>query len=142
MFRDIIDRGSLMTDPSFLVSIPTLTDPSLAPTGKQIYYVLFPTPNLDADLDWDVIGPRYRDECVAALERAGYVGFGDAIEVEAIDDAGRLGARGHGARRAVRRLAHLPPDRPVPAGQPRTRAWTTWCSPAPAPRPASAYRWC
>ena len=48
MFDDIIDEGSLMTDPSFLVTSPTLSDPSLAPAGKHIYYVLFPTPNLDA----------------------------------------------------------------------------------------------
>jgi phytoene desaturase len=82
VFDDIIDRGSLMTDPSFLVSSPTVSDPSLAPAGKHVYYVLFPTPNLDAPLDWSVIGPRYRDECVAVLERSGYVGFGDAIEVE------------------------------------------------------------
>ncbi|BEP15451.1 phytoene desaturase family protein [Acidothermaceae bacterium B102] len=82
VFDDIIDNGSLMKDPSFLVTNPTMSDPTLAPDGKQVYYVLFPTPNLDADIDWSVVGPRYRDECVAVLERSGYVGFGDAIEVE------------------------------------------------------------
>jgi phytoene desaturase len=71
-----------MSDPSFLVTNPTASDPTLAPDGKQIYYVLFPTPNLDADIDWSVVGPRYRDEMITRLERAGYIGFGDAIEVE------------------------------------------------------------
>jgi phytoene desaturase len=94
VFSDIIDRGSLMTDPSFLVTSPTLSDPSLAPAGKHVYYVLFPTPNLDADIDWDVIGPRYRDECIGVLERAGYVGFGDAIEVEATTTPADWGRRG------------------------------------------------
>lgn len=82
VFGDLIDRGRLMADPSILVTNPTYSDPSLAPPGRHSYYVLLPTPNLDADLDWDVLGPRYRDEAVARLEGFGYVGFGDAIEVE------------------------------------------------------------
>ena len=73
-----------MTDPSLLVTNPSRSDPSLAPDGKQIYYVLFPTPNLDADIDWRAVGPRYRDEVVRVLEERGYIGFGDAIEVENI----------------------------------------------------------
>ena len=82
VFADLIDRKQLMSDPSVLVTNPTQTDPTLSPDGKHIYYVLFPTPNLDADIDWKVVGPRYRDECVARLETLGYVGFGDAIEIE------------------------------------------------------------
>jgi phytoene desaturase len=82
VFRELIDERSLMSDPSFLVSNPTYSDPSLAPAGRHGYYVLFPTPNAEAPIDWSVIGPRYRDEVVARLEAAGYIGFGDAIEVE------------------------------------------------------------
>ena len=82
VFREIIDEGRLMTDPSILVTNPTRSDPSLAPDGREIYYVLFPTPNLDAPLDWRTEGPRYRDQVVATLQERGYVGFGEAIEVE------------------------------------------------------------
>lgn len=82
VFDDVVDGGRLMRDPSLLVTNPTRTDPSLAPDGRQSYYVLLPTPNLDAPIDWERVGPRYRDEAVATLERRGYVGFGDAIEVE------------------------------------------------------------
>jgi phytoene desaturase len=82
VFRDLIDDGKLMSDPSVLVTNPTRTDPSLSPDGREIYYVLFPTPNLDADIDWTVEAPRYRDSVVRTLEERGYVGFGDAIEVE------------------------------------------------------------
>lgn len=84
VFTDLIDDKKLMTDPSILITNPSRTDPSLAPDGKQIYYVLLPTPNMSAGIDWDVVGPRYRDEAVARLEAMGYVGFGDAIEVENI----------------------------------------------------------
>ena len=93
-FDELIDDGQMMSDPSFLVSNPSRTDPSLAPAGKQSYYVLFPTPNLDAGIDWSVVGPRYRDECVARLERAGYVGFGEAIEVEHVTTPADWAARG------------------------------------------------
>lgn len=82
VFTDLIDRGQLMTDPSILVTNPTHSDPALAPAGGHIYYVLAPTPNLDAGLDWDVLGPRYRDEVVSRLEGLGYVGFGDSLTVE------------------------------------------------------------
>ena len=82
VFGDLIDRKQLMGDPSVLVTNPTRSDPSLAPDGKQIYYILFPTPNTSADIDWDVIAPRYRDECLVRLEDLGYVGLGESIEVE------------------------------------------------------------
>lgn len=84
VFEDLIDRKQLMTDPSLLVTNPTHSDPDLAPAGRQIYYVLFPTPNLDAPIDWNLTKERYRDEVVRTLEERGYVGFGDSIEVEDI----------------------------------------------------------
>ncbi len=84
VFDELIDRQQLMSDPSILVTNPSHSDPDLAPAGKEVYYVLFPTPNLDADIDWKTMGSRYRDEIVTTLEARGYVGFGDAIEVEDI----------------------------------------------------------
>ena len=82
VFDELIDQKVLMTDPSVLVTNPTRSDPSLAPAGKEIYYVLFPTPNLDADIDWKKIGPAYRDHVVETLEARGYTGFGAGIELE------------------------------------------------------------
>jgi phytoene desaturase len=82
VFDELIDQRRLMSDPSVLVTNPTRSDPSLAPDGRQIYYVLFPTPNLDAPIDWRTEGPRYRDEVLRTLEARGYVGFADGIEVE------------------------------------------------------------
>jgi phytoene desaturase len=84
VFDELIDKKRLMSDPSILVTNPTHSDPSLAPDGKDIYYVLFPTPNLDADIDWRKETPRYRDEVIRTLEARGYVGFGDSIEIEHI----------------------------------------------------------
>jgi phytoene desaturase len=56
--------------------------------------VLAPTPNLDARIDWSVIGPRYRDELVETLERRGWTGFGDSIEVEMATTPADWRARG------------------------------------------------
>ncbi|HVX46158.1 MAG TPA: phytoene desaturase family protein [Mycobacteriales bacterium] len=75
-FADVIDRGQLMSDPSLLVGNPSRTDPSLAPPGKQIYYVLAPVPNRhDSPIDWARLGPHYRDELLRILDRRGYVGL-------------------------------------------------------------------
>ena len=94
VFEDLIDHRSLMSDPSILVTNPTRSDPSLAPAGKEIYYVLFPTPNLDSPIDWQRTAPRYRQEVLRTLEERGYVGFSDAIEVEDVTTPVEWGARG------------------------------------------------
>lgn len=84
VFDDLIEDQRLMSDPSLLVTNPSRTDPSLSPDGKEIYYVLFPTPNMDAPIDWRRETSRYRDEVVRVMEERGYIGFGDSIEVEDI----------------------------------------------------------
>jgi phytoene desaturase len=81
-------RGSIMSDPSLLVSMPSRTDRSLAADGGQVLSIVAPTPNLDRrsggnpDLDWTTLGPRYRDEMLATLEARGWTGLTGAIEVE------------------------------------------------------------
>ncbi|MGH3776835.1 MAG: phytoene desaturase family protein [Pseudonocardiaceae bacterium] len=82
-FDEIIYRGRLMTDPSLLITRPTATDPTLAPAGRELLYVLAPCPNLHtAPLDWATLGSAYRDELVGTLEDRGLADLGDAIEVE------------------------------------------------------------
>lgn len=83
-WREVFDEilgGRLMSDPSLLLTSPTASDPSLAPEGRHSYYALFPTPNLDAPIDWREEGPRYLDHVVATLEARGWSGFGDGMEV-------------------------------------------------------------
>ena len=82
VFDELINKKVLMTDPSVLVTVPTHDDPTLAPAGKQSYYILYPTPNLDADIDWNTQAKPYRDQMIQTLEDRGYTGFGDAIETE------------------------------------------------------------
>lgn len=82
VFTELIDDRTVMSDPSLLVTNPSFMDPSLAPPGRQSYYVLFPTPNLDADIDWTTFAPRYREHVLRTLDQRGWTGFGDGIEVE------------------------------------------------------------
>ncbi|NDC12785.1 MAG: phytoene desaturase [Actinobacteria bacterium] len=82
VFTELIDKKMLMSDPSILVTVPSKDDPSLAPAGRSSYYVLFPTPNLSANIDWRTEKNRYRDHMIATLHKRGYQGFADSIEVE------------------------------------------------------------
>ncbi|HEV2890144.1 MAG TPA: phytoene desaturase family protein [Frankiaceae bacterium] len=93
-FAELIDQRVPMSDPSVLVTCPTTTDASLAPPGRQSYYVLVPTPNTDGRVDWNATRDRYRDEVLRHLERLGYVGFADAIEVEDVTTPYDWRARG------------------------------------------------
>jgi phytoene desaturase len=78
---DEILGGRLMSDPSFLVTSPTASDPSLAPAGRSSYYVLFPAPNLDGPVDWRVERDRYLESVLRTVEARGWPGFGAGIEV-------------------------------------------------------------
>ncbi len=72
---DDITGGRPMRDPSFLVSVPTRTDPALAPAGSDVLYALFPAParhGSGADLDWRELRGAYRDHMVRTLTAAGY----------------------------------------------------------------------
>ncbi len=44
--RQIFGGAAIPEDPSFYIHVPTVTDLSLAPAGKDIVYVLVPVPNL------------------------------------------------------------------------------------------------
>ncbi len=94
VFADVIDRGRTMADPSLFVTNATRTDPALAPADRHTYYVLFPTPNLEAPIDWRTHAGPYRDHMVDTLEERGYVGFSDAIEVEHLTTPHDWAARG------------------------------------------------
>ena len=83
-FSEIIDDGVPMSDPSFLVTSPSRTDPTLAPDGHATYYTLFPTPNLDHPdpIDWARFGPRYREHMQATMRARGLAGFEESTVVE------------------------------------------------------------
>ena len=69
LVSEIFDGPRLPDDFSLYLHCPTVTDRSLAPEGSSAYYVLSPVPHLGrADIDWDTVGPEYRDRILAYLE--------------------------------------------------------------------------
>jgi phytoene desaturase len=88
VFDELTRDGRPMSDPSLLVSMPSVSDRSLAPEGGQVLSVVAPTPNLDPrsggnpGLDWPALAPRYREELLTTLEARGWTGLADAVEVE------------------------------------------------------------
>ncbi|KAA8964834.1 phytoene desaturase family protein [Mycobacterium sp.] len=69
-FTDIIDDGRLMRDPSLLVTRPTASDPSLAPTGRDLLYVLAPAPNLShGTIDWHSTGESYAESLIDTVQQ-------------------------------------------------------------------------
>ena len=71
-FDALMTDKRLMPDPSRLVTVPTLSDPGLAPPGHSTLYVLEPVPNLSGDIDWNVERHPMRERLHAFLERSGY----------------------------------------------------------------------
>jgi phytoene desaturase len=88
VFAELTREGRPMSDPSLLVSMPSVTDRSLAPGGGHVLSVVAPTPNLDPrsggnpQLDWPALAPRYADELLTTLESRGWRGLGNAVEVQ------------------------------------------------------------
>ncbi len=93
-FHEVIDAGRPMSDPSFLVTTPSASDPGLAPAGRHSYYVLFPSPNLTVNQKWT---DGYVEHMLATLEARGYPGFADGIEVREVTTPADWAARGMAA---------------------------------------------
>ena len=82
-FDEIIRHGKVMSDPSFLLSTPSLTDPSLAPPGRHARSALFPVPNLNhrAPIDWAAEAPRYQQHILDTLHARGFGGDAEVVHL-------------------------------------------------------------
>jgi phytoene desaturase len=88
-FRDIIDDGQLMADPSLLVTRPTAGDARLAPAGRDLLYILAPAPNTAVgQVDWATRGPAYTEQLLKVVtERLPEAGV-DAEVLHVVNPAG------------------------------------------------------
>ena len=64
-----IDAGLAPEEPTIYVQNASVTDPTLAPDGHSTLYVLAPVGNLSGGVDWDALGPLYREKILKRLER-------------------------------------------------------------------------
>jgi phytoene desaturase len=80
LIREIFKGPDLPEDFSLYLHAPSVTDPSLAPSGCSAYYVLSPVPHLgNAPIDWSIEGPRYRDRILQYLEERIIPGLTDDL---------------------------------------------------------------
>ena len=80
-FDALIGRGTLMPDPSRLITVPSVSDPDAAPEGRTAMYVLEPVPHTGSGIDWATEGPALRERLYETLETGGYP---TQVEVEAL----------------------------------------------------------
>ncbi|MFX4272167.1 phytoene desaturase family protein [Propionibacteriaceae bacterium Y1685] len=72
-FDELLVGGTLMSDPSRLVCVPSLHDDTSAPDGHTSLYVLEPVPNLAVGrIDWEREAPVVRDLLGTFLAEQGY----------------------------------------------------------------------
>lgn len=80
-FGELIDSRTVPTDPSFLVSTATKTDPSVAPAGRHGYYVLFMVPSLQGGQEWSTLREPFVDSMMTTLHDRGLSNFASGVEV-------------------------------------------------------------
>jgi len=90
---DIFERRCLPENPSVYLSRPTATDPSLAPEGTELLYVLVPCPTLESGIDWRAELPGFRKKVFDRLSRVGLENLDDRILAESVLTPEDFGAR-------------------------------------------------
>jgi len=73
--REVFVERRPLTEPSFYVCAPSVTDPDLAPPGTTALYLLAPAPYLAGDVDWDALAPEYAERLLARAEAFGLPGL-------------------------------------------------------------------
>ncbi|HEY9846556.1 MAG TPA: phytoene desaturase family protein, partial [Candidatus Caenarcaniphilales bacterium] len=73
LLREIFDTKILSKDFSQYLHIPSLTDPSLAPSGHHTAYTLVPVPHNGSGIDWSKVGEPLVDKVLTFLEERGYI---------------------------------------------------------------------
>ena len=85
LLKDIFhNKGKLASDFSLYLHMPTYTDPNLAPSGHESFYVLSPVPNLKSGINWREAAGPYRDTIMNFLEENYLPGLQEHLVVEHI----------------------------------------------------------
>jgi phytoene desaturase len=93
-FEALTRHAHIQPDPSLLVTYPTPEDPDAAPPGHATLFVLEPTANTRAGLDWAEVGPRLRERLYGRLAALGYGDLRRDSAVELVVDPPAWEAQG------------------------------------------------
>jgi phytoene desaturase len=68
--EDIFEHGVLPQDMAIYLHHPSVTDPSLSPPGKSVFYAMIPVPNMGRlSVDWEQLGPVIEQRILAEVGR-------------------------------------------------------------------------
>lgn len=81
---DIFKSKTISDDFGAYIYTPTKKDISMAPEGCESIYVLIPTPNLLANINWETFKDEFSEKIIAFLEEWGLDNLKDSIEVKKI----------------------------------------------------------
>lgn len=82
VMEDIFAKRTLPREPALYCCVPTCSDPSLAPEGHHILYILAPAPHMDSHLDWEAAAPIFRERCINSVKAAGWDTLEEDIVLE------------------------------------------------------------
>ena len=66
---DIFENKKLNNDISYYLHRPSATDKSMAPEGKDCFYVLVPVPNNQSKIDWSIEGEKMKNLVIDKMEK-------------------------------------------------------------------------
>lgn len=81
LLDDMFHRRKVADDFSLYLHRPTATDASMAPPGRDTFYVLSPVPHLDSGTDWTRFAETYRERIADELERTVLPGLRQRLKV-------------------------------------------------------------
>jgi len=81
---DVFERRVVPEHPSIYLCRPTATDPTLAPAGVELLYVLVPCPTLETGIDWGRALPGFRKRVLDRLTRVGIEDLDGRILAETV----------------------------------------------------------
>ena len=84
LLDDIFNKKILGDDFSLYLHRPSLTDPSMAPSGCDCFYALIPVPNQQSGIDWTVQARPFRDRIIKFLEERYLPGLSSHLLTERV----------------------------------------------------------
>ncbi len=82
LLTDIFDKKILPNDFSLYLHAPTRTDSSMAPEGRECFYVLAPVPNNLSRLNWQETAKEYKHKIYQWLDQHHLPGLIENFDVE------------------------------------------------------------
>ena len=75
----IFERKILSEDISYYLHRPSATDPSMAPSGQDAFYVLVPVPNNLSNINWSKEGEKFKNLILEKMDKSVLPGIKDNV---------------------------------------------------------------